>query len=719
LIQLAVTIIAMVIGGTVTWLALAQWLGAVPPLLYIPLVAVEAAVATAATGALIGYHLYRRMAYLNTLAEAWLRGNLALRASDPNRDEIGAIARRLDQIIEHLEEDEQDLARLRESNARLTDQVRALAVVEERNRLARELHDTVKQHLFSLAMTASAVRMQLETDPAVESAARSPDPEDADRASLRQMTREIETEARAAQRETTRLIEDLKPASLQQLGLADALNDYTLLFGAQEHLLVYLDVECADRHLPLPTAEALYRVAQEALHNVARHARATRVDVHLHGAEHRVRLTVEDNGIGFDVRQARRGLGLDNMQERLMAVGGRLSVESQPGVGTTIIAEVDVTPPVALTQTSEARQPVRPRTESWAWLGQRLMIPVGQVWPWLPVDQANYLRDPQLEPGVLRCREEARWLGMFHRYTLWAGEAQTPAVHITPDRSGAHWRHGNGAHWALRHVRGLKGRAILERNEQPLAAMQYQGRELNTWTAIIYDDVMYRLAYEPDGTGGFTLTDELDDLVLNTGGAEIHLHRALPLPLVAMVVARMIDESAMRRIGTLSDKQAQGFAPLDTPGIGDREVRIKLERELRTVVRDAAGEVPADILDRLQALERTLLDLLPRIDNLNSSDIDTYTVRQTIRDYLPAALSGYRALPAGFAEDEPIQEGKTAHEHLHRQLDLLQQAIDDIADRIPREKAQRLLSHGRFLAGKFTQPGKGQPALKEEESGEG
>jgi hypothetical protein len=102
---------------------------------------------------------------------------------------------------------------------------------------------------------------------------------------------------------------------------------------------------------------------------------------------------------------------------------------------------------------------------------------------------------------------------------------------------------------------------------------------------------------------------------------------------------------------------------------------------------------------------------------LSSSDIDTYTVRQTIRDYLPAALSGYRALPAGFAEDEPIQEGKTAHEHLRQQLNLLQRAIDDIADRIPRQKAQRLLSHGRFLAGKFTQPDERQEALKEEDVG--
>ena len=90
---------------------------------------------------------------------------------------------------------------------------------------------------------------------------------------------EIVNAAQSAQRETTRLIEDLRPGSLEEQGLAAALNDYTLLFGAQEHLLVYLDVQCNDKTLPPAAAEALYRVAQESLHNVARHAHATRVDV--------------------------------------------------------------------------------------------------------------------------------------------------------------------------------------------------------------------------------------------------------------------------------------------------------------------------------------------------------------------------------------------------------------------------------------------------------
>ena len=90
-----------------------------------------------------------------------MRGNLNVQISDPLPDELGLLSENLDQLASHLEEDEEDLKRLSQSNTRLTDQVRALAVVEERNRLARELHDSVKQHLFSLAMTASAIKARI------------------------------------------------------------------------------------------------------------------------------------------------------------------------------------------------------------------------------------------------------------------------------------------------------------------------------------------------------------------------------------------------------------------------------------------------------------------------------------------------------------------------------------------------------------------------------
>jgi signal transduction histidine kinase len=707
------TIIAAGVLGAeaLTWLLL-PWLVTWVPL-HTAAVAAVAAVLGGTAAYLAGRQAQRRLADLVMVAEAWLRGNLTLRINDPTDDAIGALARRLDALVEHLEEDEQDLDRLRESNARLTDQVRALAVVEERNRLARELHDTVKQHLFSLAMTASAARTQFEMQQ--PSQADAPEPgSGGERGSvadvlevyeaLEPMVREMETEARAAQRETTRLIEDLRPASLHQRGFAEALNDYTLLFGAQEHILVYLDVQCEDQSLPPSVTEALYRVAQETLHNVARHARATRVDIRVRCTRRRIMMTIEDNGVGFEMGRARQGLGITNMQERIMAVDGRLTVESEPGVGTTVHAEVEVGPDIR-SLSSDAERAARPRTEAWGWLGQKLMIPVGQMWPWSSPDQARYLRRPTVEPGRFVLKRERHFLGLLHRYGLWAAERPQhhPIVRIYPERAGARWEI-DGRDWTLRHVRGLKGRAILERGELPLAAMQYRGRELDTWTDIIYDDTFYRLAHVEDGKGGFVLSDEDDELFLTIEGARMRLHQTLPLPLVVMVAARFIEESAIRRIADPNGKRNVETPTPPRPSPADEALRFKLRKELRAVVRGCADDLPADVLARVEAVERSILAILPHIENLNSSHPDAYTVRQTIRDYLPHALEEYRALPVDFAEGRPIQEGKTAHQHLLVQVSLIQQGIDDIAERLPQDTAQRLLSHGRFLKKKFAKP---------------
>jgi two-component sensor histidine kinase len=444
----------------------------------------------------------------------------------------------------------------------LTDQVRALAVVEERNRLARELHDSVKQHLFSLAMTSSAVRTRLES---LHNGASVPP---AARAEIEEMVREMETAAQTAQRETTRLIEDLRPAPLQERGLVAALNDYTLLFGARQHLLVYLDVRCTDLQLPSLVTETLYRVAQEALHNVARHARATRVDVQLTCSADRVTLTIEDNGVGFDTRRTRRGLGISSMQERLIAAGGRLSVRSESGTGTVVQAEVDVaqdagaralTRPVAPSEGDKASGPVGatqtvgpPNPEAWSWLGERLVIPVGQIWPWLPVDETRHLSTPLVSPQELSIRRARHWLGLRRSYVVQT-EDRKPLVRLTWDRGGAHWSLKR-ADWSLSHVRGLKGRAVLERNDQPLAAMQYRGRQLDMWTEIVYADRSYRLAYHDDVPSGFLLRENGGDPLLESapqtgagGVAVVTVLRALPLPLVIATVARILEEAAVPR----------------------------------------------------------------------------------------------------------------------------------------------------------------------------
>ena len=130
--------------------------------LHVTLVALVAAFVGLLLGAWASRRLARRLRRTAEISRAWLRGNLSPRIADRTHDDLGLLAGHLDMLAEHIEQDEQDLDELRESNARLTDQVRALAVVEERNRLARELHDGVKQHLFSLAMTAGGIRTRFD-----------------------------------------------------------------------------------------------------------------------------------------------------------------------------------------------------------------------------------------------------------------------------------------------------------------------------------------------------------------------------------------------------------------------------------------------------------------------------------------------------------------------------------------------------------------------------
>ncbi len=477
----------------------------------------------------------RRLEYILEVTRAWLRGNLSNRIDDPVADDLGVLADKLDQLAGQLEEDEQDLNRLSQSNTRLTDQVRALAVVEERNRLARELHDSVKQHLFSLAMTASAIQSRFNALDNI--------PDD-----LCEMADEIVNASQSAQRETTRLIEDLRPGSLEEQGLAAALNDYTLLFGAQEHIIVYLDVRCNDKELPPPVAEALYRVAQESLHNVARHAHATRVDVDLQCVNQRVTLSIEDNGVGFDTTRVRQGLGGSNMQERLLDIGGRLVIESQQRIGTTVKAEVHLSaqaePNIQNLDSNQNRANVR----QWLWLGQKLVIPVGQTWPWLPEDEERHLYEPKIMPGSspLAIRKERRFLAIRTLYTLRSGQQRYPICKIYRERSGYTWDL-NAATWDLQHIRGLYGRSVLMRNGQPLAAQQYQGRQMHTWTEIVYRTQIYNLVYDGRNKEDYILKDSQEHKYVSIDKSKMTLsiHQPVPLPLLVMTVSRFLDETSI------------------------------------------------------------------------------------------------------------------------------------------------------------------------------
>jgi PAS domain S-box-containing protein len=202
----------------------------------------------------------------------------------------------------------------------------------ERRQIAQELHDQVGQTLTALNISLSIARTQLSAEAIAKVGAR-----------LDESTRLIE--------ETMARIRDvmatLRPAVLDDYGLAAALHWYTQQFSERTGLEVTLQVDQATATLRLaPEIEtALFRTTQEALTNVVKHARVGRAAVALKTDRRALRLIVVDRGVGFDPAEPqaadeRRGLGLIGMRERVEAVGGRLRLESAPGQGTLIVAEV-------------------------------------------------------------------------------------------------------------------------------------------------------------------------------------------------------------------------------------------------------------------------------------------------------------------------------------------------------------------------------------------
>jgi PAS domain S-box-containing protein len=214
-----------------------------------------------------------------------------------------------------------------EGRAQMQHLSRRLVEVQEneRRRIARELHDDAGQALASLKVGLRLLERDVERPEAV--LARVDD--------LRMV-------ADGVLENLHRLAMDLRPASLDHVGLVSALRQYVEAFGRQNGLDVQFDALGLDTGRMAPAVEtSIYRIVQEALTNVVRHAQATRVSVLLERRGDRVLAIVEDNGVGFDVEEAaaRGRMGLFGMRERAEMVGGTFAAESSPGAGTTIFVE--------------------------------------------------------------------------------------------------------------------------------------------------------------------------------------------------------------------------------------------------------------------------------------------------------------------------------------------------------------------------------------------
>jgi signal transduction histidine kinase len=212
-------------------------------------------------------------------------------------------------------------------NAQLYEQAQQLAVVEERQRLARELHDSVTQALYSVTLYAQAAHMAMSAgkqDEATEN------------------LQELQSMAREAMTDMRLLIFELHPPRLEEEGLAVALQDRLASVETRTGLQTELCTD-GEQRLPLWVEEELYWIAQEALNNVVKHAQAQKVTVGLRFDEERARLEVRDDGKGFEPATARQsgGMGLRGMAERAQRINGKLEVESAPGQGTSLKVTVE------------------------------------------------------------------------------------------------------------------------------------------------------------------------------------------------------------------------------------------------------------------------------------------------------------------------------------------------------------------------------------------
>ena len=215
-------------------------------------------------------------------------------------------------------QNEQLIEELRVAQRQLHD----LAVADERNRLARDLHDSVKQQVFATTMQLGAARVLLERNPQ----------------EAKGHLVEAEQLAQQAGAELSLLIHELRPVALGDKSLADALQAYSADWSRQTGIAAQMQAQ-GECRLPPTTEHALLRVAQEALANVARHSEATAVTIDLTFAADAVTLHIADNGHGFDLTTTRKGVGLDSMRERIESLGGRFEVESRIGGGTTVLVQ--------------------------------------------------------------------------------------------------------------------------------------------------------------------------------------------------------------------------------------------------------------------------------------------------------------------------------------------------------------------------------------------
>ena len=266
------------------------------------------------------FRVKRKLERLRETLLLWEKGNLTLSMPELGDDELGRLGEQLGRISGKWENQVTTLQRLSTHNAQLAEQARVSAIMDERQRLARELHDAVSQQLFAISMTATAVGRTLEKD--------------FDKAQ-RQIAL-IEEMSAVAQSEMRALLLHLRPVYLEGKGLEQGLQELIKELEVKVPIDILFEMD-PDVQLLKGVENHLFRIVQEAISNTLRHAKANKLEIRLQRRGDTVRMSLRDDGIGFEMDESKKtSYGLSNMQERIVETGGSIQFITAPGKGTRI-----------------------------------------------------------------------------------------------------------------------------------------------------------------------------------------------------------------------------------------------------------------------------------------------------------------------------------------------------------------------------------------------
>jgi NarL family two-component system sensor histidine kinase LiaS len=280
-------------------------------------------------GAVIGYALGHRMKKrvdeMNTVLLEIERGNLNNHFAFAEQDEFSSIAERIVLLAERFEKQAEQFQTLTNERAAWNEEMKQEAIIQERHRLARELHDSVSQQLFAMSMMMSAVNEQRNIEDET----------------VKKQLRLVEQMIVNTQAEMRALLLHLRPVQLEGKKLIQGIEELLTELERKQQMKMEWHLEPVE--LERGVEDHLFRILQEALSNTLRHSKAKRMEVRLRKINQYAILKMIDDGVGFDIHQRKTGsYGLQSMQERVNEIGGTLKIISLPNKGTQIEVKVPI-----------------------------------------------------------------------------------------------------------------------------------------------------------------------------------------------------------------------------------------------------------------------------------------------------------------------------------------------------------------------------------------